>query len=302
MQQPLIFDIKRYSINDGPGIRLTLFFKGCPLRCRWCHNPESLAPQAQKLYAVQKCIGCSACVTACPQSACSLTPQGILTDPEGCTACGRCAAACPSLASEISGRQYSLAELLQIIEKERPFFDQSSGGVTFSGGEPLLHAEVLFELLEACGARRIHRAIDTSGYAKQSDLFRIAEQTDLFLFDLKLMDPARHKDFTGVDNRLILENLSALAAAGADYEIRVPLIAGINDDPQNLEQLAVFIARLPGRRPKISLLPFHNVAANKYRKLGQTYAIDGMAAPTNERLQQIVALWSAQGLSASVGG
>lgn len=302
MQQPLIFDIKRYSINDGPGIRLTLFFKGCPLRCRWCHNPESLALQAQKLYSAQKCIGCSVCVTACPQLACSLTPQGILTDPERCTACGRCAAVCPSLASEISGRQYALAELLQIIEKERPFFDQSGGGVTFSGGEPLLHVEVLLKLLTICGARQIHRAVDTSGYAKPSDLFKIAEQTDLFLFDLKLMDPARHKELTGVDNRLILENLSALAAAGKDYEIRVPLIVGINDDVQNLEQLAGFVAELPGRRPKISLLPFHDVAANKYHKLGQTYAIDGMAAPTNERLQQIIALCGARGLCASVGG
>jgi len=302
LQQSLIFDIKRYSINDGPGIRLTLFFKGCPLSCRWCHNPESLSPRAQKLYAAQKCIGCGECVKVCPHQACRISAAGVITDPALCRSCGACADICPSMATEMSGRTYRIDELLAIIDKEVPFFDQSGGGVTFSGGEPLMHAPVLLELLEACGRRRIHRAVDTSGYGKTADLIKIAEQTELFLFDLKLMDVARHKEFTGVDNRLILDNLRRLAASGAEIEIRVPLITGINDDRQNLEQLATFIAGLPGITPRISLLPFHNVAENKYRKLGQSYDVGGMSTPGSESLQQAAEICAAQGLVASLGG
>ncbi len=302
MQQSLIFDIKRYSINDGPGIRLTLFFKGCPLSCRWCHNPESLSPVAQKLYTARKCIGCGECVKACPHQACHLSAAGIATDTDLCRACGACAAVCPALATEISGRAYRQDELMKIIDKEIPFFDQSGGGVTFSGGEPLMHTPFLLELLALCGARQIHRAIDTSGYGKTADLLKIAEQTELFLFDLKLMDAERHREFTGVANRLILANLKALAASGAQIEIRVPLIAGINDDRQNLEQLATFVAGLPGRRSRISLLPFHNVAENKYHKLGQAYDVAGMTAPGAERLQQAAEIFVAHGLVASVGG
>jgi len=302
LQQPLIFDIKRYSINDGPGIRLTIFFKGCPLSCRWCHNPESLSTQTQKFYTASKCIGCVECVKVCQQLACQLTAAGIVTDRDLCQSCGTCAEVCPSLASEMSGRAYSTAGLLEIIDKEIPFFDQSGGGVTFSGGEPLLHTPYLFELLLACGERHIHRAVDTSGYGKAEDLFKIAEQTELFLFDLKLMDSARHKQFTGVDNRLILDNLRALAASGTGIEIRVPLITGINDDRQNLEQLAAFVAGLPGAKPKLSLLPFHNVAENKYRKLGQRYDVNGMSVPRGQVLQQAIEIFRAQGLIVSLGG
>ena len=300
--QPLIFDIKRYSINDGPGIRLTIFFKGCPLRCRWCHNPESLLPQVQKLYTASKCIGCGECVKVCPNHASSLSEGGVQTDVDLCQICGSCAKACPTLATEMSGRAYSVEELMGIIEKEIPFFDQSGGGVTFSGGEPLLHTSLLCDLLKLCGERQIHRAVDTSGYALWPDLFKVSEQTELFLFDLKLMDATRHKQFTGVDNRLILENLQALAATGAQIEIRVPLILGINDDRQNLEQMARFVAELPGTRPGISLLPFHAVAENKYKKLGQAYEISEMAEPTLEQLQQATELFARQGLVASVGG
>ncbi len=302
MPQPLIFDIKRYSINDGPGIRLTIFFKGCPLSCRWCHNPESLAPGAQKLYTARKCLGCGECVKVCPRQACQLSAEGIVTDVDLCQVCGACAEVCPSRASEISGRAYSIAELMAIIEKETPFFDQSGGGVTFSGGEPLLHTPFLLDLLMRCGARDIHRAVDTSGYGKTAELLAVAKQTDLFLFDLKLMDAARHQEFTGVDNRLILDNLRALAATGAQIEIRVPLIAGVNDDRPNLEQLAGFVAQLAGTRPRLNLLPFHNVAEHKYQKLDQSYVVAGMAAPTAESLQRAAEICSAHGLVVSVGG
>jgi pyruvate formate lyase activating enzyme len=300
--QSLIFDIKRYSINDGPGIRLTIFFKGCPLSCRWCHNPESISPKAQHLFTQSKCISCGSCVQACPLRACELTDSGVVVDTDRCDLCRKCTQACPTLALEISGQTYSVDELLVIIEKEIPFFDQSGGGVTFSGGEPLMHTPFLLELLNACGERHLHRAVDTSGYGKATDLVAIAKQTDLFLFDLKLMDAARHRELTGVDNRLILDNLKALATTGTQIEIRVPLIAGLNDDRQNLEQMATFIAQLPGPRPKLSFLPFHNVAENKYRKLGQIYDFSEMAVPGTKRLQQAVDICAAHGLIASVGG
>ncbi|PNU21455.1 glycyl-radical enzyme activating protein [Geothermobacter hydrogeniphilus] len=302
MTESLIFDIKRYAINDGPGIRLTVFFKGCPLACRWCHNPESLSPRAQKLFTAVRCIGCGECVKRCPEQACELTPAGIVTDLERCRVCGACAEICPSTASEISGRAYRVEELLAIIEKERPFFDQSGGGVTFSGGEPLQHPEFLLELLAACGARGIHRTVDTSGLAGREILLKVAEQTELFLYDLKLMDAERHRQWTGVDNGPILANLRALAAAGAEIRIRIPLIRGVNDDPVNIEATARFIDGLPGGPKLVDLLPYHGIAVGKHLKLGQEYPADGMVEPTAEDLERVVARFATYGVTATVGG
>jgi pyruvate formate lyase activating enzyme len=301
VQQPLIFDIKRYAINDGPGIRVCIFFKGCPLSCRWCHNPESISRRAQKLFTLSRCIGCGACALACPLDACELTDNGVVTDPERCKLCGKCAEACPTLALEMTGRTYTSDQLLEIIEKERPFFDQSGGGVTFSGGEPLLYPEFLCELLDACGARGIHRCVDTAGLVKTETLLELAKRSELFLFDLKLIDAARHQEWTGVDNALILHNLQQLAAAGHAVEIRVPLIAGVNDAEEDLERLAAFVAALP-QRPKVSLLPYHHSAAHKYAKLGRIFVDAGLGVPSEGKLQQALEILRAQGLEAGIGG
>ncbi len=196
----LVFDVMRYAINDGPGIRVTIFLKGCPLACRWCHNPESISPGVQKMYSKNKCIGCGECVSICPAQACELTADGIVTDSSACLRCGQCAEACPASASEMSGHYETVAELLKVIEDERPFFDQSGGGVTFSGGEPLLHPGFLIEILDACGRLNIHRTIDTSGLTSTQNLLEVAKRTDLFLYDLKLMDSEKHKQWTGVGN------------------------------------------------------------------------------------------------------
>lgn len=302
MSRGLIFDIKRYAINDGPGIRVTIFFKGCPLNCRWCHNPESISPKIQKLFTASKCIGCGACCRACPVGACTLTAQGIVTDEHLCTLCGKCAEVCPTLATQMSGQYRTVEELMQAIVKERPFFDQSGGGVTFSGGEPLLHADFLLELLQACGRQQIHRAVDTSGYARLDTLLRVAEQTDLFLYDLKMIDGERHKQFTGVDNQLILANLQALAASGAAIQVRIPLIGGVNDDDANMAASAALVAGLPGDKKAVSLLPFHDVARGKDEKLGQQRDLGGLHEPSRADLDRVMAHFARHGLVATVGG
>ena len=301
-QQPLVFDIKRYSINDGPGIRATIFLKGCPLACRWCHNPESISPKVQKLFTAAKCIGCGECVKVCPMRACKLTDAGIETDTELCNLCGKCAEVCPSKATEMSGRYESVADLLQVIEKERPFFEQSDGGVTFSGGEPLLYPEFLNEILDACGQRGIHRAVDTSGLVKQATLLQVATRTDLFLFDLKLMDSDRHKQWTTVDNELILANVQALAETGAIIRIRIPLIGGVNTDDENIEATAAFVAGLAGAKKSVDLLPFHAVSRGKDAKLGQIRDFSAMLEPPPGDMKRVAGIFAAHGLKTAVGG
>lgn len=302
MNQPLIFDIKRYAINDGPGIRITIFFKGCPLSCRWCHNPESQSPEQQKLYTASRCIGARDCIEICPNNALSLTPDGIVTDWDFCNLCGKCAEACPTNAIEMSGRFYSTKELIQIIERERIHFEQSGGGVTFSGGEPLMFPEYLTELLALCKKSGIHTAVDTSGFAPRETLLKVAKYTDLFLYDLKMMDPVQHKKWTGVSNQLILKNLKLLAESGANINIRVPLIKNVNTGDNDLTKIARFIAKLPGNKIAVNLLPYHNSATNKYVKLGSVYPEYEMAEPPEEEQNQAIEIFKRFGIETEIGG
>lgn len=302
MNQPLIFDIKRYAINDGPGIRITIFFKGCPLSCRWCHNPESQSPEQQKLYSASRCIGAQECIEVCPNDALTLTADGIVTDWHRCKLCGKCAEACPTKAIEMSGRYYSTQELLKIIEKERVHFEQSGGGVTISGGEPLMFPEYLIELLALCKQAGIHTSVDTSGFANKETLLKVAEFTDLFLYDLKLIDPILHKKWTGVDNRLILENLKVLIEIGKDINIRVPLIKNVNADEKNLRATAQFISELNGKKPPVNLLLYHPIGRSKYKKMGLPLNSFGMEELTDIETEQAVQLFKTFGIEAVVGG
>jgi len=302
MQSGLIFDVKRYAINDGPGIRTTVFFKGCPLQCRWCHNPESMSANVQKMYNKGKCIGCLSCIEVCLEDACIMTADGIVTDHSLCTMCGKCSEICPTKATEMSGRFVTVAEIIQIVEKERIFFDQSGGGVTFSGGEPLMQFDFLIAVLSECGVRGIHSAVDTTGFAPTERLLEVAKYTDHFLYDVKMMDSERHKRWTSISNEKILHNLTVLSESGASIDIRLPLIKNVNDDLENIEQTAVFVAGLAGRKKRINVLPYHNIAAGKYQKLGEVFDAGIMAEPDDNDLARVIETFAGFGLEAMIGG
>jgi len=299
---PLIFDIKRYAISDGPGIRIALYFKGCPLRCAWCHNPESQSPRVQKLYTASKCIGAQDCIKVCPENALTLTPTGIVTDSDKCTLCGLCADACPTKAIEMSGKLYNPVELMEIIERERIHIEQSDGGVTFSGGEPMMYPDFLIEMLKICGEHALHRAVDTCGYASKETLLKVAEHTDLFLYDLKLMDPVQHNKWIGRDNHLILDNLKTLTETGANINIRIPFIKNVNTGLEEVSKMAEFIASLPGHKPMVNILPYHNIATGKYKKLEMEYNEEEMDEPSEEEIQQAIHTFSSFGLEVEIGG
>ena len=296
-----IFDIKKYALHDGPGIRTTVFLKGCPLSCQWCHNPEGHGDAPRVVYDLQRCIGCRDCMNACPQNAISATPDGMSTDRQNCIGCGVCTDACPAGARRISERTVTVGQILETIKADVLFYDQSGGGVTFSGGEPLLQAEFLVDVLRACGRYDIHRAVDTSGQAQRSDLQTVARHTDLFLYDVKLMDSKRHQQFTGVPNQTILDNLAYLHHSGAHIIIRFPLIPDVNDDRENLDQLCRFLNTLEGLR-EIHILPYHAYQKNKYSRFGMAYAADPIFVPTAERVSKALEKFEKNGFQVSLGG
>lgn len=305
--KPLIFDIKRYAINDGPGIRTTLFLKGCPLRCVWCHNPEGWTVQPQILYKKTKCIGCQTCVDTCPQGALELTPDGIVRG-QGCVVCGRCAEECPTTALEVCGREWTLEALMAEVEKERTIMEDSGGGVTLCGGEPLMHPDYTLALLNELGRRGFHRTVDTTLYASPDVVRAVAEACELFLVDLKLMDAQKHLLYTGVGNERILRNIRLLAESRHPFRIRIPLIEGINADEENIIQTAAFLKELPHWTDTggslVHLLPYHDMGKDKHRRMWSTYNPQGypMAAPSEATLQRCTALFEAHGLHVVVGG
>ncbi len=248
-----------------------------------------------------RCIRCGACLEACPRGAITQADGSVLTDLDKCIACGTCVRVCHAEAREAIGRKMTVAQVMAEVEKDIVFYDQSGGGVTFSGGEPLLQAEFLDALLVACKEKEIHTAVDTSGFAHWPILERIRGKVDLFLYDLKIMDSTRHREYTGVPNEMILTNVSNLAALGSAVRIRVPIIPGINDDDENILKLGEFLCSLDRPLP-VSVLPYHKAGIHKYARLHKTYTLTDVESPSEERMNEIATALRRHGIQVQVGG
>jgi pyruvate formate lyase activating enzyme len=290
MNHGFIFDVKRYAINDGPGIRTAVFFKGCPLECWWCHNPEGQSPNPQLMYRQNRCNASRACIDACPRGAVRWE-NGSITDWELCDQCGECAEACFAGAREMVGREISPSGLMAEISRDVPFYDQSGGGVTFTGGEPMAQIDFLVDVLGLCKEQQIHTTVDTSGNSSWEKFSLILPIVDLFLYDLKLIDPVQHRKYTSVSNELILRNLKKLSEIEAHLIIRIPLIPGINDDAENIEQSASFMAALP-TLDGVEIMPYHDIGKAKFEALGMIYKLPDTKSPSREKVEAVEQLFS----------
>ena len=295
----LVFNVMRFAVHDGPGIRTTVFLKGCPLRCWWCHNPESQSARPEVVYSEARCLRCGDCVAACPQGALRLNGS-VHRDRDRCKSCGTCVEHCLAAARQMAGEWWSVADVLAKVERDRVFYEESGGGVTLSGGEPLQQGDFAAALLSACRDRSIPTALDTCGYAAPDVFQRVAAQADLLLFDLKVIDAGRHRELTGAGNELILANLRWAATHGKAVIARVPVIPGCTDDAANLAEIAAVARSLDLTR--VDLLPYHRIAMDKYRRLHRDYRLEAIAPPSPERMQAIADDFARQGLRVRIGG
>lgn len=296
-----IFNLQRCSVHDGPGIRTTVFLKGCPLSCAWCHNPEGIDPEPELMLDRERCLGCGACREPCPLPEGGAAPPDEPWDAARCLRCGSCVAACPTGARTLAGRSYGVDELVELLARDRPFFEASGGGITFSGGEPLSQPGFLAACIRRCRSLGLHTAVDTCGAAARGTVLEIAALSDLVLYDLKLMDAEAHLRHTGTVNHAILDNLRALSAGTTELRVRVPLVPGINDGAANLEAMAAFLKSLPRRHP-VDVLPYHRAAAAKTARLAAGRSFSGFEVPGPGALAAARAWFERVGLETTIGG
>ncbi len=296
----LVLSIDRFVGEDGPGIRTTVFMKGCPLRCVWCHSPESISPAPQLLFRRNRCIACGACVEACPRDAqvVSATERRVLW--ERCDDCGDCVPGCPSTALEMAGKWLSVEQVMEVVERDLVYYRNSGGGVTFCGGEPTMQHQFLLACLKSCRDAGIHTALDTCGHVKWPVLEEMLPFVDLFLYDIKHMDSARHKELTGVGNELIFENLRAISQRRKPVWIRIPLIPDCNASEDHLRSVAEFVAPLEAVE-KITLLPYNVVTGARYQSIGEKYQLEQIVPHSKDEEKALAKMMSSLGKKAEVG-
>ncbi|MFH1538319.1 MAG: glycyl-radical enzyme activating protein [bacterium] len=300
MAEGLIFNVQRFSTEDGPGIRTTVFMKGCHLSCAWCHNPEGISHRPQLVWYAQKCIGARDCLKACPHRALKLTPKGIIIDRKKCDLCGDCAEACPALALEVIGKRRTPEDLFEEVSRDRAFYDNSNGGVTISGGEPLTQPDFVSEFMALCGDAGLHIALDSTGHVKRDRWLEFVSKADLILLDIKTMDPEGHREHTGVDLDTILENAKELGKTKTPVWVRVPVIPGYTDDEKNITAIARFAAENLPNMERLDLLAFSNLCISKYDQFEMEYLLRDAKLIKSERMEEIRAAAEAAGAKNAV--
>ncbi|SHH95463.1 glycyl-radical enzyme activating protein [Sporanaerobacter acetigenes] len=300
MGQGYIFNIQRFSIHDGPGIRTTIFLKGCPLRCWWCHNPEGQILDRELAIFKNRCIGCGGCKNICEINAATIKENKVFIERQKCNLCGKCVEVCPGKALEFVGKLVTDEWVINEVEKDAIFYDESNGGATISGGEPLMQFDFLFSIVKGLKKSGIHVAVDTSGYAEWEKIEKLIDEVDLFLYDIKLINDVKHKKYTGVSNKVILDNIEKLLNSGANVIPRIPFIPGINDDLEDIKEFSQFLGKLGVK--KVNILPYHDYGREKYSRFGKEYRIPKDLLLSDEKKELIEKEFNKKGISIIIGG
>ena len=300
-----VTNIQKYSIHDGDGIRTTVFFKGCHLRCWWCHNPETQKFEPELQVDIPKCTGCGRCAAVCPQGAITISSEGkAVTDRTKCTVCGKCENACLGNYRTVVGREYTVKELVKICMQDQMFYEESGGGVTLSGGEVMaMDPEFIQAVVKALYREGVDVTIDTCGQAPYSNYEAILPYVHTWLYDIKVMDEEKHKKYIGMSNKVILDNLKGIAKAGARIYARIPVIREVNGDHESMQEIIDFLKENDIRPPQVNLLPYHSTGSHKYGKLGRKYPAEELTVPTDEEMQSFVRQWNDAGFAnVKIGG